>query len=81
MILDKDIALLFMSLGLIAISPLIAILSSRISKYLLDKYVADEILIITYTTNGVIDSRVTIKTKTDGSTAAKIKRYGESTNE
>ncbi len=76
MILDKDIAWLFLSIGLIAISPMLAILSNRVSKYLLDRYVADEVLVITYKSCGRTTSRVIIKTKSDGSTAAKITSLG-----
>lgn len=77
MIIDRDIAWLFISIGLIAVSPLIAKLSSAISKYVLDTYIADEILIVTYKTNGKIDSQVTIKTRSDGSIASKLYKKGE----
>lgn len=76
MIIDRDIAWLFISIGLIAISPLVAKLSSRVSKYLLDTYVADETIIVTYKNNGTIESQITIKTKSDGSVASKISKSG-----
>lgn len=72
MLLDKDIAWLFISVGLLAIAPLLAKLSHRVSKYLLDTYVADDILIVTYLTNGKVDSRITIKTKSNGSIVRKM---------
>lgn len=72
MILDKNLALLLVSVGLIIISPFLAILSHRVSRYLLDMYVADEVLIITYMEQGKPVARVTIKTKSDGATAKKI---------
>jgi len=81
MILDKNLAWLFISLGLIVISPFLAILSHRVSKYLLDIYVADEVLIVTYVEHGKPTSRVTIKTRSDGSVARKIIDIRKSANE
>ncbi|KPY66143.1 hypothetical protein ALP50_03597 [Pseudomonas syringae pv. spinaceae] len=72
MIIDKSLALLLVSVGLMIISPFLAILSHRVSKYLLDMYVADEVLIITYMEQGQPVAQVTIKTKSDGAVAKKI---------
>lgn len=81
MMLDKDLAWLFISLGLIVISPFLAIFSHRVSKYLLDVYVADTVLIITYLDHGKISAQVTIKTKTDGAVAKKIMTRRNAANE
>jgi hypothetical protein len=81
MMLDKNLVWLFISFGLIVISPFLAIFSHRVSKYLLDVYVADTVLIITYLDHGKISSQITIKTKTDSAVAKKINTRRGAANE
>jgi hypothetical protein len=81
MILDKNLAWLFISIGLIVASPFIAIFSHRVSKYLLDVYVADTVLIITYRDHGKVSSQIKIKTKSDASIAKKIMTRRNAANE
>jgi len=67
---------LFM-LGVMASSPLLYLLSKSITRYMLNRFMADEIINIRYFEQGRLTTTVIIKTKTDGSVAQKIKQYQE----
>lgn len=81
MIITHDMGMVLIYIGLIIISPFIACFSWYASRYFLDLYIADEILIINYFENGKSVSEIKISAMTDGRVAEKILAAKESCHE
>ena len=77
MIFDAPFAQLLFSLGLIASAPLLFSISKAATRFLLNRFMADEIINVRYVEDGRVTAKVTIKSKTDGSVVTKIKMYQE----
>jgi len=73
MVLNENIALLFIYIGMIVLSPFAFKFFRTLARYIFNRFIADEIIDITYMKNGCVVSRVRIKTKSDGSTVSKIR--------
>lgn len=72
--LDRNFSLALIYIGLIILSPFIWKISRAIAHYIFNRYLASEILHISYTSNDNVEFRVTIKTKSDGSVSQKISK-------
>lgn len=72
MIITHDMGMVLIYIGLIIISPLLACFSWYASRYFLDLYVADEILIVTYFENGKSVSEIKISAMANGKVVEKI---------
>lgn len=81
MIITHETGMVLIYFGLIIVSPFIAIFSWHLSKYLLDIYIADKVLIVTYMENGKISSEIKISTMKNGSIVEKIKAQKDASHE
>lgn len=81
MIITHDMGTVLIYLGLIIISPFLACFSWYISKYFLDLYVADEVLIVTYFEYGKPVSEIKISAMSNGNIVEKVSAAKEAHHE
>lgn len=81
MFITHDMGLVLIYIGLIIISPFLACFSWYASRYFLDLYVADEILIVNYFENGKSVSEIKISAMANGKVVEKISAAKESWHE
>jgi hypothetical protein len=72
MIITHEMGTVLIYLGLIIFSPFIACFFWYASRYFLDLYVADEVLIVTYLENGTPVSEIKISSMANGNIVQKI---------
>ncbi|MEE4675708.1 hypothetical protein V2K57_13270 [Pseudomonas alliivorans] len=73
MIISHDVGIAMIYLGLIMFSPFLAVLSWNLSRYILDVYVADEVVIVTFLENGRPTSKIKISAMRKGNIVQQIK--------
>lgn len=72
MIITHEMGIVLICIGMLIISPFLACFSWYASRYLLDLYVADEVLIVTYFENGKSVSEIKISAMANGKVVEKI---------
>ncbi|MEX5581468.1 hypothetical protein [Pseudomonas lurida] len=72
--LDKDIALVVLYAGLIVLSPFAYKLSAAVARYLFYKYLAHEVVYVTYKDDGLIVAQFKVSRKSDDSVVQQLGR-------
>lgn len=75
MIFNDPVYQLFFALGLLAASPMLFKTSFVLVRYILNYFIFDNVVRVTYVEDGKIVARITIKGKKDGEVVQKLEEY------